>query len=72
MRLNQRLTFFLKYTIIFIENERERKMNREKYLEKIIQIWGFEHPNTIKFAKLIEAAPDEDIIEVFWNLVKVF
>lgn len=44
-------------------------MDKEKLLTKIIHFWGFEHPNTIKFAELVENAPDEDIIEAFWNLI---
>lgn len=40
-------------------------MNREKYLEKIIQIWGSEHPNTIKFTEFVEAAPDKEVTKTF-------
>lgn len=47
-------------------------IDREKYLTKVIRFWGFEHPNTIKFAELIENAPDEEVIKAFWNIMKVF
>jgi hypothetical protein len=54
------------------KQRRTKMIDREKYLTKVIHFWGFEHPNTIKFAELIENAPDEEVIEAFWNIMKVF
>lgn len=36
--------------------------NKEKLLTRIIRIYGFEHPETINFARLIEQGESEYVL----------
>ena len=40
-------------------------MDREKMLTEIIQKYGFEHKNTIKFAAAMETASDEKLKAIY-------
>lgn len=42
---------------------------REKMFTEIIRFWGFEHKNTIEFAQAMETATDEQLKELFEDII---
>jgi hypothetical protein len=55
------LTKIQKYDIINTTNEREvitMSERRQKMLDRIIRIYGYEHPITIRFAQILESAEE--------------
>lgn len=46
---------------------------RQKMLDRIIRIYGYEHPITIRFAQILESAEDfEEMDEMLENFVEIF
>ena len=58
--LNFHLTKLEIYGIIITEKEKEYITMREKLLDRIIRIYGFEHHVTIKIAQMLESPKYSD------------
>lgn len=42
---------------------------REQMLTEVIRFWGFEHKFTIEFAAAMETATDEELKELFDDII---
>lgn len=42
---------------------------REQMLTEVIRFWGFEHNNTIEFATAMEIMNDEQLTELFNDII---